>query len=331
MKIIHPLVHVVLLIICLGVFQNAYAVSPPPDGGYPIGNTAEGEDALLSLGNGTYNTAVGYLSLKANTRGNFNTAIGAGALLKNRDATENTAVGASALQENDFQTGCNRNSAMGAFSLSRNVTGSSNTAFGNRALANNTTGSRNIAVGTDAGGNVSTADNVICIGAGGNNAGNSCFIGQIFGATSPNGTAVFINSSGKLGTAMSSRRFKEEIKPMECASEALFALKPVTFRYKKLTDPEGITQFGLIAEDVEKINPDLVVRDKDGKPYSVRYEQINAMLLNEFLKEHRKNEQQEATIARQQKQIEELRAGLQRVSNQIETAKSMPQIAIGTQ
>jgi Chaperone of endosialidase len=139
-------------------------------------------------------------------------------------------------------------------------------------------------LGFGAGGNITTASNVICIAALGNNVDDSCFIGNIFGATSSGETAVFINSNGRLGTATSSRRFKEEIKPMERASEALLALKPVTFRYKKGIDPQGIPQFGLVAEEVEAVNPDLVVRDKEGKPYSARYEQINAMLLNEFSK-----------------------------------------------
>jgi hypothetical protein len=143
---------------------------------------------------------------------------------------------------------------------------------------------------------------------------NSCFIGQIFGSTISGGAAVFIDSTGKLGTMTSSWRFKKEIKPMEQTSEALFALKPVTFRYKKEIDPAGTSQFGLVAEEVDQVNPDLVVRDKDGKPYSVRYEAVNAMLLNEFLKEHRTVQEQGAMIARQQKQIEELSAGLQKVS-----------------
>ena len=127
---------------------------------------------------------------------------------------------------------------------------------------------------------------------------NACYIGQIFGATSAGGIAVFVNSNGRLGTATSSRRFKEEIKPMDKTSEVLLALKPVTFRYKKEIDPAGMSQFGLVAEDVEKVNPHLIVRDKEGKPYSVRYEAVNAMVLNEFLKEHKKVEKQEATITR---------------------------------
>jgi trimeric autotransporter adhesin len=156
---------------------------------------------------------------------------------------------------------------------------------------------------------------------------------------------VFINSNGKLGTTTSSRRFKEKIRPMDGVSEAILALKPVTFPYKKEIDAAGISQFGLVAEDVEKVNPDLVVRDKEGKPYSVRYDQVNAMLLNEFLKEHRKNEEQgatitalrandakqEATIAQQQKQIDALSAALQKVSAQLELNKAAPQTVLNNQ
>jgi endosialidase-like protein len=136
---------------------------------------------------------------------------------------------------------------------------------------------------------------------------------------------VFINPNRQLGTATSSARFQDEIRPMDKASEAILALKPVTFRYKKELDPDATSQFGLVAEDVEKVNPDLVVRDTEGKVYSVRCEVVNAMLLNEFLKEHRKNEEQEAAIARQQKQIEALTAGIQKVSAQVELIKPAPQ------
>jgi Chaperone of endosialidase len=217
--------------------------------------------------------------------------------------------------------------------------------MGESALGNNTTGGSNTALGFNAGANVITANNVICIGrdVAGNNVDNSCYIDQIFGATSSNGIGVFVNPNGRLGTMTSSRRFKERIKPMGDANEALFSLEPVSFRYKKEVDPEspeGRSQFGLVAEDVEKVNPDLIVRDKEGKPYSVRYDAVNAMLLNEFLKEHkafvegqRKVEQQEsriqeqaAMIGRQQKQIEALTAGLQKVSAQLEVSKSAPQV-----
>jgi uncharacterized coiled-coil protein SlyX len=208
-------------------------------------------------------------------------------------------------------------------------------------------------VGHNAGNSVVSAADVICIGAFGQNVSNSCYIGQIFGVTSSGGTAVFINSDGKLGTTTSSRRFKEEIRPMEQASEAVLALKPVTFRYKKGIDPQGIPQFGLVAEDVEAVNRDLVVRDKEGKVNTVRYEAVNAMLLNEFLKEHRKVEgqaremqeqkstvsqlkstvaEQQVIIAQQQKGIEALTAQLkeqaaqiQKVSAQLEVTKAAPQ------
>jgi len=159
----------------------------------------------------------------------------------------------------------------------------------------------------------------IRIGATGTHA--KTFIAGISGATVPDGVGVIVGANGKLGTVVSSVRFKDNIEPMAKASEAILALKPVTFRYKKDLDPEGVPQFGLVAEDVEKINPDLVVRDKEGKPYSVRYDQVNAMLLNEFLKEHRKVEQQrrdfEAALANQQKQIDALTAGLQKVKAQL--------------
>lgn len=182
-------------------------------------------------------------------------------------------------------------------------------------------------MGAFAGTGVTTADNVICIGTPGLNLSESCFIGNIFGTTSAGGIQVLVNADGKLGTVVSSRRFKEEIKPMSEASDLLFALQPVTFRYRKEVDASGTSQFGLVAEDVEKVSPDLIVRDKEGKPYSVRYDQVNAMLLNEFLKEHRKNEQQEATIARLQKQIDALSAGLQKVSAQIQMSSPAPQMA----
>jgi Chaperone of endosialidase len=152
------------------------------------------------------------------------------------------------------------------------------------------------------------------------------FIAGISG-TAVTGTAVVVSSSGQLGVAPSSKRFKAEIKPMDKASEAILALEPVTFRYKHELDPDGIPQFGLVAEKVEKVNPALVTRDAQGEPYSVRYETVNAMLLNEFLKEHRKVEQLEATATKQQKQIEALTVGLQKVSAQLELSKPVPQIA----
>ena len=322
------LLFVSLVIGCFALLPGAQGLSPEPDGGYPRANTAEGEKALLNLTTGSFNTAVGYFSLGTTATSIFNTANGAYALRENTTGGKNTATGVSALNSNT--TGSD-NTASGAGALQNNTTGRSNTGNGILALENNTTGSFNIALGVNAGVNVTTANNVICIGANGNNVDNSCYIGQIFGATTSGGTTVFVNSDGRLGTTVSSRRFKEEIKPMEQTSEALLALKPVTFRYKKEIDPAGISQFGLVAEEVEKVNPDLVVRDKEGKPYSVRYDQLNAMLLNEFLKAHQKLEEQGATIAKQQKQIEALTAGLQKVSEQMELSKPVRPMVMNNQ
>src|SRR6266498_976967 len=273
---------IALLLVCSGVLpMNAFGVVPAPDGGYPGGNTAEGQAALLNLTSGTFNTAVGLFSLKAVADGDFNTAIGAGALLVNT-ANENTTTGAD-------------NTAIGFTALFSNTTGSENTAIGFAALGNNTTGNGNIALGSFTGGGVSTANNVICIGSNvaGFNVDNSCFIGNIRDAlVAPDAAPVLIDSAGKLGTTSgSSRRFKKEIKPMDKASEAILALKPVTFHYN--SDTMATPQFGLIAEEVAEVNPDLVVRDKNGEIYTVRYDAVNAMLLNEFLKEHRKIEKQQ--------------------------------------
>jgi len=350
-----------LLIGCFAI-SPAQAVSPPPDGGYPGGNTAEGQNALLSLSSGTYNTAIGAFSNLSLTTGNFNTGVGAGTLLSNsggafQQGSQNTATGAGALLSNttgpfntangafalfsnavgpdNTATGAQTlfnnttggfNTANGAFAMPSNATGNDNTAIGFLALANNTTGSGNIALGINAGFGVTTVDNVICIGHNGQNVGNSCYIGQIFNATSSGGIAVFINSDGKLGTNTSSRRFKEEIKVMDKTSEALFALKPVTFRYKKEIDPAGTSQFGLVAEEVEKVNPDLVVRDKEGKPYSVRYDQVNAMLLNEFLKAHRRMEEQDKRIEELTAQLKQQAAQIQKVSTRLEANKPTPQV-----
>ena len=203
------------------------------------------------------------------------------------------------------------NDAFGYKALGNNTTGFLNTAIGNLALSNNTTGAFNVALGSVAGATATTGSNNIYIGFGINGvAGESgaCYIGSIFNATAAGGTPVFINSSGKLGTLTSSARLKEAIKPMDEASQAILALKPVTFHYKKDMDPQGIPQFGLVAEEVERVDPDLVVRDKDGKAYSVRYEAVNAMLLNEFLKEHRKVEEQEHKIQEQECKVQQQEA-----------------------
>ena len=451
-----------IVIACFGLFPTAFAVVPPPDGGYPGANTAEGQNALLNLTTGGFNTAVGYFSLSGVTTGNFNTAIGAGALFVNT-ADENTATGFAALLSNtqgDFNTANGAfalysnntgerntamgdsalysnstgsrntahgnaalvtnttghdNTAIGAFALQRNngysntaigatalrantsgifnnavgdsalfrnTTGNSNVAVGNAALSSNTTGndntamghqallsintgSRNTAVGEaalsfngygssntavgefalgqaigdnntalgkSAGTAVSLANNVICIGTIGQDLSDSCFIGNIWNR--PGGSQpVYVNSDGKLGAQVSSRRFKDDIRPINQASEAIHRLRPVSFRYKSEVEPTRPLSFGLIAEEVEKVNPDLVTRAEDGKPLSVRYDQVNVMLLNEFLKDHRTVQElksaaakQEKTIAQQQKQIEALTAGLQKVSAQIELRKVAPNL-----
>src|ERR1700726_42941 len=321
-----------------------------------FGNTAIGFVALQLNTTGGGNVADGYQALKGNTTGRSNTADGAGALDFNSTGAGNTATGAVALYSNNG----NNNTATGSGALSANTTGSNNTAEGSQALFNNTTGSNNIALGDFAGTNLTTGSNNIDIGTGGvagqsntlrigNARQTATFIAGIRGVTVTGGVGVFVGTNGQLGTRTSSERFKEAIKPMDKTSEAILALKPVTFRYKKDLDPDGIPQFGLVAEQVEKVNPDLIVRDADGKINTVRYEAVNAMLLNEFLKEHRKLQEQEATVsqlkstvaqqqkdfqetaAHQQKQIEVLTASLQKVSDQLERSKAAPQMVADNQ
>ena len=193
-------------------------------------------------------------------------------------------------------------------------------------------------MGDGAGSSVTTASNVICLGSLGANVTNSCFIGNIRGITTANNNAipVLVDSAGQLGTLSSSLRYKTDIKPMDKASESILALKPVSFRYKVHNDTTP--QYGLIAEQVAEVDPNLVVRDKNGEIYTVRYDAVNAMLLNEFLKEHQalveethKVEQQGAMIARQQEQIDALTAGLHKVSAQLELSKSTPQTVLNSQ
>jgi Chaperone of endosialidase len=279
-------------------------------------NTATGAQALYSNTTGNKNTADGTFALLSNGSGNGNTAIGHSALFHNVSGGGNTANGVNALFSNHHG---GSNTANGAGALIGNVGGNFNTADGASALLNNTSGTRNIGLGAGAGANITSASNVICIGTDGANVNNSCYIGQIFNAISSGGTAVFINSNGKLGTVMSSRRFKEEIKPMDQASEVLFALNPVTFRYKKELDQQGIPQFGLVAEDVEKVDPDLVVRDAAGKVNTVRYEAINAMLLNEFLKEHKTLLEQQRKVQEQDRKIQEQETTMAQLKKELET------------
>src|SRR6516165_7387736 len=346
-------------LVWFGFSPAVWAVSPPPDGGYPNSNTAEGDSALFYLTTGFFNTAIGFATLFRNTTGGGNTANGFQALLSNTTGSGNTANGIDALyantiNDNNTATGGgalqsnngDNNTANGFDALVLNNTGHDNVAEGYWALEHNTTGSSNIAVGSQAGSNLTTGSNNIDIGALGS-AGEAntirigkpgtqrkTFIAGIRSATVANGVGVIVGTTGQLGPVVSSARFKEAIKPMDKTSEAILALKPVTFRYKKELDPDKIPQFGLIAEEVEKVNPELVARDEEGKIMSVRYEAVNAMLLNEFLKEHRKNEQQEATIGRQQEQIDglitrlnEQAAQIQKVSTQLEVNKRAPAVA----
>jgi hypothetical protein len=300
------------------------------NGDHGNNNTAIGYSALYSDMIGFSNTALGAYSLLSNTDGFGNTANGSGALENNTTGNGNTATGDGALGSN---TTGSVNTANGYGALGSNTTGSLNTASGFTALVLNTTGSNNIALGNAAGQNLTTGSNNIDIG----NVGSAresniirigttgtqvkTFIAGISGATVPGGVGVIVGTNGQLGTIVSSARFKDEVKPMDKASEAILALKPVTFRYKHEFDPDGIPQFGLVAEEVEKVNPDLVARDEQGKPYTVRYEAVNAMLLNEFLKEHQ-------TVQELKKQVAELTAGLQKVSAQLEVNKPATQTAL---
>jgi hypothetical protein len=400
---------------------TAFSVNPPPDGGYPGNNTAEGTDALFSLTSGIDNTALGFQALYRNTTGNYNTAEGFRSLFNNNTGANNTASGVQALFSNttgnyntalgvntlyrnttgpyntatgwqalfnntngSFNTATgaqalfsniagNYNTALGLSTLYRNTTGGynaatgwqallnnttgiTNTANGPQALYHNTTGTNNIAFGYQAGFNLTTGDNNIDIGAYGvaaesntiriGAAQQATYIAGISGKTAAGGAAVFVAANGKLGTVTSSRRFKKDIADMDAASEALLALRPVSFRYKPELDKAGIPQYGLVAEEVAEVNPDLVLRDENGEIYTVRYEAVNAMLLNEFLKEHRKVQElkstavkQEATIAELKKdfranvaqltaRLDEQQSQIQKVNAQLELSRSTPQTIV---
>jgi hypothetical protein len=289
---------------------GAFALHDNIDG---FNNNALGQAALFKNIHGTDNTAIGDSALlnndiTGNGFGGFNTAVGSGALFSNTDGEDNTAMGFQALYSNTISI---NNTAIGIQAL-YNSTGSGNTALGDFAGFALTTGSNNVHIGNQG---FDSDDNTIRIGAG----QTATFIAGIEG-TIVAGTTVVIDVNGQLGVAASSERFKTEIKPMDKASEAILALKPVTFHYKKNLDPDGTPQFGLVAEQVEKVNPDLVARDDEGKPYTVRYDAVNAMLLNEFLKEHKKVEKLEATVA-------ELAEQLQKISAQMEMGSSVVKVA----
>src|SRR5436190_11614602 len=396
---------ILVVLACFELLPRAEAVMPAPDGGYPGGNTAEGQNALFNLSSGAFNTAVGWSSLSSNTTGSYNTATGAGALFVNSTGSNNTANGIGALLSNTIGSA---NTATGNFALATNSTGDGNTANGASALVSNTIGERNTAVGVNAlaantGGRGSTAigsralANAIsrentAIGAqalvsnttGGNNTavgllalgGNTTgshnyalgdcagchltvgdynidignfgiagewytihigtegiqlftYVAGIFGATVTDGVPVIVDIHGQLGTRVSSVRFKDDIKPMDKASEVILAPKPVVFRYK--ADEKHTAQFGLIAEEVAKVNPALVLPDKEGKPYTVRYDAVNAMLLNEFLKEHRTVEGLKREIAGLAATVREQAAQIQKVSAQIELSERAPRTVLNNQ
>src|SRR5437763_4632226 len=323
-------------------------------------NTAEGFGALFNNTSGTQNTATGVNALISNTTGSFNTADGVNTLFRNTTGFQNAATGVQALFSNTtgfhntaagFQallsnTTGNHNTADGDNALVHDTTGIFNTAIGAHALDQNITGSSNVALGFQAGFNIRGSGNV-CVGeniVGVAGESNVTRIRNVGSTAQANGVFVTVGAGGKLGFQVSSRRYKDDIKPMDRASEALFALKPVSFRYKQEIDPARSPDFGLIAEDVATVNPDLVARDEEGKIVTVRYQAVNAMLLNEFLKEHKKVEEQQASIAElkstvaqqkndfqanvahQQEQIEALTAGLQKVSAQLEVSKTAPRV-----
>jgi hypothetical protein len=309
-------------------------------------NTAVGAFALSNNASGAIsNNAIGRGALVGNTSGSFNEALGVNALGGSTTSNQNVAIGDDALF---VYTGpgtiAGGNTAVGGGALSALVTGTLNTALGFAAGSADTGGeTNNIYIG-DAGSPGDT--NIIAIGnlsATGTDY-TECFIGSasttvimpgIVPGVMTNNQDVGVDANGALGTFTSSARFKENIKPMDKASEAIFALKPVTFRYKKEFDATGAQQLGLIAEDVAKVNPTCVALDRDGKPISVNYRPLTAMLLNEFLKEHKAFveeqhtvQEQGATIARLEQQIEALNAGLQKVSAQLELNKPAPQTVL---
>ena len=313
-------------------------------GGFGIDNTAVGAAALLSNTTGFANTANGSFALVNNITGNNNTAIGRNALSSLTNGNSNTAIGRDALLNN--VDGSN-NIAVGRDALLNSTSGQSNVAVGRGALANGPTSDSNLALGIDAGNQIITASNVICISHTGADVSDSTWIDNIFGVTTQSGTTapVIVSNNGQLGTVASSERFKKDIASMQKTSEAILALRPVTFHYR--TDAGNTPQFGLIAEEVAKVNPALVLSDKEGKPYTVRYDAVNAMLLNEFLKEHRTVEEQQGTIgqlksnaAKQEATISELKkdmgvltaqlkeqaAQIQKVSAELEASKPATQL-----
>jgi len=317
-----PFLHLAIVLASAWFALVPQAWADCEEGCFPDRNTALGEDALFRNTDGVSNTGIGFNALNKNTTGFVNTATGSSALASNKTGSGNIATGSGA--------------------LGSNTTGAVNTAIGAAALVRNTTGNNNTALGAGAGSNLNTGDNNIDIGnPGADHEANTIRIGTQGTQTATfiagvSGGAVIgqyvkVNDAGQIGTAPSSKRFKDEIRPMDKASEAILALKPVAFRYKKDIDPDRTLQFGLVAEDVEKVNPDLVAPDKDGKPYTVRYEAVNAMLLNEFLKEHRMVGELKKEITALTATVKEQAAQIQKVSAQVELSRRPPQTVVNNQ
>jgi hypothetical protein len=359
------------VVACFAFLPKAQAACGVPDAGCANFNLAEGQSALLSLTAGQWNTALGAFTLSSNAEGNFNTAVGTAALLLNT-SSRNTAVGAGTLVNNvtgfgntavgtaalQHSTGLGNNTAVGDTALLANTTGNFNTAVGHHALqanlngiqntaiglgalSDNTSGTGNTALGVAAGSNATTGNGNVYLGAGMDGVAgeaNHTYIKNVGTDEVSGGTAAFVTvdtATGRVGHAPSSRRYKEDVKAMDKASEAVFVLKPVTFRYKKEIDRSRALSFGLIAEEVAEISPDLITRDREGKPETVRYEAVNAMLLNEFLKEHKKVQDLQATVAQQQKgmdvlttQLKEQAAQIQKVSAQVEMSKPAAKVVL---
>jgi uncharacterized coiled-coil protein SlyX len=331
-----------------GFFNSAtggYSLANTVDGSY---NTANGYGALYRNSTAQYNCAFGFAALYHNLKAWTNNAFGVEALFNNLTGETNNAFGTGALFAN---TQGESNNAFGHGALESNVDGIWNNAFGFNALDSSISGSFNTAIGDSAGFDVTGSGNV-CIGEGvfgETGVDDSTYIRNINTTAQPivagvDGVTVDL-TTGRLGHGVSSQRYKEQIKPMDKASELLFSLKPVTYRYKKEIDPKQTLDFGLIAEEVAKVSPELAIRDAKGQVSNVRYNAINAMLLNEFLKEHQQVAEQQATIAelkstvaQQQKgmdvltaQLKEQATQIQKVSAQIEMSRPVPKVVLNNQ
>lgn len=278
-------------------------------------NTAIGFNVLQVNGSGNSNAGIGALALSSNTSGSNNVAVGSETLQFNATGAANTAVGAQALLNNLIGT---NNSALGFSSLWQNTVGTNNTAVGNAALSANSSGSWNIAIGSGAGGSISGSYNIDIGNQGQANDSNvmrigdpakqtSAYLAGIYGVNVGVGASVLINSNGQIGTIQSSRRYKEDIRNMGAASNALMELRPVTFRYKKaLSDGSKPLQYGLIGEEVEKVFPELTIHGADGQVESIAYYELPALLLNEIQNQHRIIQKQSQRLSDQHKQMQVL-------------------------